>query len=140
MPAECNTAAVFHLMRAAEVSLRAIATDRQVSFANKPLDQQEWGTILGALEGKLKDMRLADGKKWKDPSFKEAQIRFYNDAVQELRAFHEAWRRHISHADMQAFYERDDAIGILKHARTFMQKLSTKIGENTVMLEFWETE
>lgn len=85
-------------------------------------------------------MRLADGKKWKDPSFKEAQIRFYNDAVQELRGFNEAWRRHISHADPQAFYERDDALGILKHVRTFMQKLSARIGENAVMLEFWETE
>jgi hypothetical protein len=136
---ECNTAAVFHLMRAAEVALRAIAVDRGVNFANKPLDQQEWGTILGALEGKLKQMRLDDGKKWQHASFKESQIHFYNNAVQELRGFNEAWRRYISHADAQAFYERDEALGIMKHVRTFMQKLATRISENSVMPEYWTT-
>ncbi len=107
LAAECNTGAVFHLMRASEVALRAVANDRRVAFANKPLSQQEWGTILGALEGILKQMRLDDGKRWAKAEFKEAQIRFYNDVVQELRAFNEVWRRHLSHADEGAFYDRD---------------------------------
>ena len=140
LAAECNTATVFHLMRASEVALRAIAMDRRVTFANKPLDQQEWGTILGTLEGKLQGMRFDDGKKWKTASFKEAQIGFYNDVVQELRGFNGVWRRHLCHADPQAFYDRDAAAGIMKHVRTFMQKLSIRIGENTTMPQYWESE
>jgi hypothetical protein len=140
LAAECGTAAVFHLMRAAEVALRAVAVDRKVAFANKPLDQQEWGTILGALEGKLKDLRLADGKLWKDPIYKESQIRFYNEIIQELRGFNEAWRRHLSHADPEAFYGRDYAAGILKHVRMFMQKLATKISETEFTPEYWDAE
>jgi hypothetical protein len=140
LAAECNTAAVFHLMRAAEIALRAIAVDREVEFANKPINQQEWGTILGALEGILKDMRLEDGKNWQKPEFKEAQIRFYNDAVQELRAFNETWRRYIAHANKDAFYDRDYAWSAFNHVKKFMQKLSTRISENKVMPKYWDTE
>jgi FtsZ-binding cell division protein ZapB len=137
LAAECNTAAVFHIMRAAEVSLRAIAVDRQVSFANKPIDQHEWGTILGALEGKLKDLRLDDGKNWASPEIKDIQIQFYNETVQELRGFNEAWRRYLSHADPQAFYEHDEAGNIFKHVRKFMQKLATKISETSTTSKYW---
>jgi hypothetical protein len=140
LAAECSTAAVFHLMRAAEGALRAVAVDRKVEFANKPLDQQEWGTILGALEGKLRELRLADGKLWKTPEYKESQIRFYNEIIQELRGFNEAWRRHISHADPAAFYDRYYAEGIMKHVRMFMQKLASRISEETATLEYWDSE
>jgi hypothetical protein len=137
LTAECNTAAVFHLMRASEVALRALARDRNVSFANKPLDQQEWGTILGALEGKLNDLRLADGKNWQRHEVKDAQVQFYNDTVQEFRAFNEAWRRHISHANPRAFYDHDEAGNVMKHVKLFMQKLAIKISEANVTPEFW---
>jgi hypothetical protein len=140
LAAECNTAAVFHLMRAAEIALRAIAVDREVEFANKPINQQEWGTILGALEGILKQMRLEDAKKWQKPEFKEAQIHFYNDTVQELRAFNEAWRRFIAHADKDAFYDRAYAWSVFNHVKEFMQKLSARISENKVMPKYWDTE
>ena len=138
LAAECNTAAVFHLMRAAEFSLRAVAKDRRVSFADKPLDQKEWGHILGALEGKLKEFRLADGKLWNKPEYKEAQIQFYNEVIQELRGFNEAWRRHLSHADPDAFYNREYAAGIMKHVRHFMQKLAQRISENQATPEYWD--
>ncbi|MGA7383217.1 MAG: hypothetical protein WBW81_00495, partial [Methylocella sp.] len=50
LAAECGTAAVFHLMRAAEFSLRALARDRRIEFADKPLNEKEWGQILPKLE------------------------------------------------------------------------------------------
>jgi len=134
---ECSAATVFHLMRAAEVSLRALATDRQISFANKPLDQQEWGTILGALEGILKQIRFDDLKNWPQPENKDIQLRFYNEAIQELRGFNEAWRRHVSHARDDAFYDRDYAASVLNHVRLFMQKLATKISETVVTPKYW---
>ena len=140
LAAECNTAAVFHLTRASEVALRALAVDRMVSFASKPLDQREWGTILGSLEGKLKEMRQDDGKNWPNLVFKEAQIRFYNEVVQELRGFNEAWRRHIAHADTKAFYDHDLAGGVMKHVREFMQKLAARISENKTLPKYWDFE
>jgi len=136
---ESGTACVFHLMRAAEFSLRALARDRNVEFKDKPLDEKEWGQILGALETKVSALRSAARKCWGGgPELRERQIGFYNEVVQELRGFNDAWRRHVSHADAQAFYERDDAMGIFKHVRTFMQKLAANgISETSTREEYW---
>jgi hypothetical protein len=134
---ECNTAAVFHLMRASEVALRAMAKDRDVVFANKPIDQQEWGTILSALEGKLKAMREDDQKNWPESSIKDTQVRFYSEIIQELRGFNEAWRRHLSHARDDAFYDRDYAKSVLTHVRSFMQKIAERISEGKITPKYW---
>jgi len=68
---------------------------------------------------------------------RDEQIRFYAEVVQELRGFNDVWRRHVSHADTLAFYEHDNAVGILKHVRTFMQKIASKISEGAVTSEYW---
>lgn len=135
--AECNTAAVFHLMRVAEVGLRVVALDRKAPFTNKPLDQQEWGTILGYLDGVIKDLRLAPASKWPDPGIKDIQLRFYGEVVAELRGFNEAWRRHLSHAREDGIYDRDYANSVYKHVTKFMQKLAEKISEIVTTPEFW---
>lgn len=137
LAAECNTAAVFHMMRAAEVALRALAKDRDVIFKDKPLEQKEWGEILGALEGKVKDLRLGDSKRWSKPEIREVQIRFYNEVLQELRGFNEVWRRHLSHVHEGSLYDRDYAMSVFNHVRAFMQKLAGKISEDTITPEFW---
>ncbi len=138
LAAECNTAAVFHLMRAAEFALRALARDREVEFTDKPLDQKEWVQILNNLQGKLK--KLEDVEKnwgWPDTVVREAQIRFYAEAIQELRGFKDAWRRHVSHADRDAFYNRESAMGVFTHVRAFMRKLATKISETSKTPTYW---
>jgi hypothetical protein len=138
LAAECNTAAVFHLMRAAEVALRALAKDRDVVFKEKPLELKDWGEILGALEGKVKDLRLGESKRWIKPEIREVQIRFYNEVLQELRGFNEAWRRHLSHVRGGSLYDRDYAMSVYKHVRIFMQKLAGKISEDKITPEFWK--
>jgi hypothetical protein len=137
LAAECTTAAVFHLMRAAEFALRSLAKDRDVSFKDRPLDEKEWGQILMALEKRLSDLRSSDRKCWPVAEARDAQIRFYNEVVQELRGFNDAWRRHISHADTLAFYARDEALGVLKHVRAFLQKISERISETSVTEQYW---
>jgi hypothetical protein len=139
LAAECCTAAVFHLMRGVEFAVRAVARDRDVFFKDKPLDEKEWGQILGNLETKLKDMGQAGRAQWAEPSVRDQQIRFYAEVVQELRSFNDAWRRHVSHADVAAFYDRDTAIGVFNHVRLFMQKLSSKISESTITPQYWIT-
>lgn len=137
LAAENNTAAVFHLMRASEVALRALARDRNVAFKDKPLEQKEWGQILAALEEIIKGLRLEDGKRWADSQVREEQIRFYNEVLQELRGFNEAWRRHLSHAHAGALYDRDYALSVFKHVRAFLQKLARKVNEDATAPEFW---
>ena len=124
-------------MRACESSLRVLARDRDVEFKDKPLDEKEWGQILDALEGKVGKLNKADRRLWVDSKVRDTQIRYYSGLVQELRSFNVAWRRHISHADVLAFYDADEATGIFKHVRTFMQKLSERIAENTITPEIW---
>jgi hypothetical protein len=136
--AECPTAAVFHLMRACEVGLRALARDREVEFRDKPIDQKEWGQILPALDSKLKILRETKLDSWSRAEFKEAQIRFYGELIAELRSFNEAWRRHISHADTEAFYDRDYALSVMNHVKTFFQKLSSKISESNQTPMYWD--
>ena len=101
--AECCTATVFHLMRAVEFAMRALARDRDVSFKDKPLDEKEWGQILSALESRISALRQAARTCWPSGEVRESQIRFYNEVIQELRSFNDAWRKHVSHADAAAF-------------------------------------
>ena len=138
LAAECNTAAVFHLMRAAEVGLRALASDREADFKNKPLDQQEWGTILGHLDGCIKQLRSSAASNWTKPGVRDTQLRFYSEVVAELRQFNEAWRRHISHArEDNGIYDRDYAMSVFRHVCLFMQKLADRISENSVTPKYW---
>jgi hypothetical protein len=137
LAAECNTAAVFHLMRVAEIGLRALASDREAAFKNKPLDQQEWGTILQHLDGCIKQMRQDSVSCWTNPAIKDLQTRFYSEVVAELRQFNEAWRRHLSHAREDGIYDRDYAMSVFKHVRAFMQKLADRITESAVTPKYW---
>ena len=134
----CSTAAVFHLMRVSEIGLRALARDRDLSFSNKPIDQQEWGTILGTLDGVISQMRAEPIKSWPNPSVKDVQLKFYAEVIQELRGFNEAWRRHLSHAREDGIYDQDYAKSIFGHVRLFMQKLATRISSESVTEKYWE--
>lgn len=137
LAADCNTAGVFHLMKAAEVGLRALAVDRNAEFKDKPLDQQEWGKILPHVDATIKSLREAPGKMWINPGIRDMQIRFYGEVVAELRQFNEAWRRHLAHAREDGIYDHDYASNVFKHVTKFMQKLSKRISENAVTPEYW---
>jgi hypothetical protein len=50
LAAECATAAVFHLMRAAEHGLRALAFDRNITVAKGPIELATWDQIIKRLE------------------------------------------------------------------------------------------
>lgn len=134
---ECATASIFHLMRASEVSLRTLATDRGVSYPDSSLSSRQVGDLLGALENKLTEMRKADWKNWPSRDVKDAQISFYHRALAEFRDFNEAWRKHMAHAHEGAFYNVPSATGIMKHLETFMQALAPKISEASVTPLFW---
>jgi hypothetical protein len=137
LAAECSTACIFHLMRVSEVGLRALARDRDMNFPDKPLELKEWGEILPKLDSIVSDMRRDNTANWGDPQIKEIQVRFYNELSQELRTFNEVWRRHISHARNDAFYDRDYAKNVMAHVEKLMQKLAGKISEHNVTPKYW---
>jgi hypothetical protein len=137
--AECSAAAVFHLMRVAEVGLRSLVRDRRVPLAGKQLAEKDWSQVLKKLEVAVFQLRAAPTNKWGGAEFiKDRQIAFYNDLLQELRSFDDAWKTHVSNPGAAVFYERDQAGEILRHVRAFMQKLATCVSETSATEEFWK--
>lgn len=136
---ESATACVFHLMRAAEVALRALAKDRRVSYPDSSLNARQVGDLLAPLESKLLAMRQTDWRNWPSKDIKDAQIAFYHRAIAEFRDFNEAWRKHMAHAHEGAFYNTPSALGIMKHVETLMRTLSPKVSEVSIGPEFWNS-
>src|SRR5688500_16871248 len=105
MAAECDTAAVFHMMRAVEWALRAFCVDlgyyrlrcknkRSGKITYKPIPFAQWEEILSGIESKAqkKSQALSRGKK------KQGLQEFYLPAIQDFKGFRDAFRNHVMHA------------------------------------------
>jgi len=137
LAADCGTAAVFHLMRAAEVALRTLGRDRRVTFPKGDISQKQWGEILNKLHGEIGDLVKRDAKNWPDDAVREAQIRFYQEALVMFNAFNDVWRRHVAHAHEGAMYDVSRAISVWNHTKRFMDQLATKLSETSLGAEYW---
>jgi hypothetical protein len=128
-----DSAASFHLMRAAEVALWELGRDRQIPSVVK-IESMEWGSIIGELEEEIKKIQ-----QWPNTNtFKEEAHRFYNRAVVEIRAFNDGWRRHIAHVrKSQIAMESDEAIALTGHVERFLKTLATKIAEGQYTALEW---
>lgn len=133
------TACVFHMMRAAEIALRALASDRGVSFPDKPTDYKEWGVIIDALSSKVGNLRKAGAKLWPTYELKEQQISFYSDLVNHANGFNEVWRRHVSHARGQdGFSNETEAKRVRERVEAFMTSAARVLTETSVPTpEYW---
>jgi hypothetical protein len=128
LAADCNTAAVFHLMRIVEWGLRALCAHvglrkaRRRNGKHVPVSYVDWETMLNQLQplvdAKIEKMRRGKTKQ-------EAQ-EFYYPALQDIRAIRDAWRNHLMHT--RATYTPADAEAILSHVKRLMTTLSP-IGE-----------
>lgn len=134
---ECNTAAAFHLMRAAEVGLWELGRDRQIPLAKSgKIEFSQWGTIIGELEEAVKNIQ-----QWTNSAIKEEAHKFYNSSVVEIRSFNDGWRRHADHArPHMPRMESDEALALWGHVFRFMTKLATKIGEGQYTKLVWAQE
>lgn len=121
---ERNAAAVFHMMRVAEMGLRALARERQVTFPKHPVEYAEWENIIDQMESKAREATngMARGPQ------RDAARAFYTAAVAQLRAFKET-RNAIMH--MRGQFDKFDAERAINQVRDFMNGLSSKIGEKT---------
>jgi len=130
---DLGTATVFHLMRVVESGLRALCVHVGVTRTvrskksgktkYKPLAWSEWETMLSALQIRVdaKIGKLAAGKK------KQETQEFYYPLLQELRAFKESFRNHVSHA--RSVYNAREAEAVFEHVKRFMSLLATKVSE-----------
>ena len=112
------------MMRVAEIGMRALARERQVSFPRHPLEWAEWEKLIDQIESKARD---ATAGMPRGPE-RDAARAFYTSAVAQLRAFKET-RNRIMH--MRGNFDELDAQRAINQVRDFMNGLSAKIGEKT---------
>lgn len=134
LAAECNTAAVFHLMRAVEWGLRALSVSvrmrklRSVNPKSKkisytPLGWAEWKQILDQLNSKI-TKKIGSTKKGKK---KQLYQEFYLPAMLDIEAIKDAWRIHVMHTRRE--YESGEGEAILDRVKRLMELLATKVKE-----------
>jgi hypothetical protein len=129
-----NTAAAFHLMRAAEVGLWELGRDRQITSAvSGQIQFKEWGFIIRELETAVVAIQ-----QWPNNSSKEDAHRFYNYALTDIRAFNDGWRRHTAHARPNMPPMQDsEALALWGHVSRFLETLATKIEEGSYTQPIW---
>ena len=132
LAAECNTAAVFHLMRVAEIGLRALARDRRVRLPRKePLDLATWETIIKELEAAEDAIR-----QYPKTVAQAAQFAFHNAAMTRFSKFKNVFRHQLMNAREQ--FGPDHAMGLFEDVRAFMYTLANRIGENSRTPLVWK--
>lgn len=122
---EHNTASVFHMMRVAEIGMRALARERQVTFPKHPLEWADWQNILEQTESRAKAATNGMGR---GPA-KDAAAAFYSGATGQLHAFKDTYRNVTMHVRRR--YDELDALRAINQVCDFMNGLSKKIGEKT---------
>jgi hypothetical protein len=117
LASDLNTAAVFHLMRAAEFGLRRLAKRLRVPL-KYPLEFADWGKVIDGCGKQLEALNgVTRGKK------KVAKLEFYANAVSDCRAFKETWRDCVMHARRKDFTFKE-AKGVNDRVRDFILSLA----------------
>jgi len=139
LAAECNTAAVFHLMRVVEWGLRYLCVSlglkqlKQTTKAGKvkvsPLSYSEWEDILNQAQLKI-DAKLRAAKRG---TAKQRDQQFYYPILQDISGIRDAWRNHVMHT--RAEYNRSEANAVLDHVTRIMTRLSERAGVRTKKIE-----
>jgi hypothetical protein len=120
-----GTSAVFHLMRVAEMGLRAFArhlglhrvTENRKNGKTIPMEYAQWEKILNQLGEKIESKLFPMGR---GPS-KQKKQEFYYSALNEISSFKDAWRNHVMH--VRQTYSLEDAAAITAHVGRFMTSL-----------------
>jgi hypothetical protein len=111
---ERGTACVMHVMRATEVSLKALANTLGVG------PQNDWGAYIREIDKELDKRLKAAGKR-------SADEEFYAEATVVFGHVKRAWRNKSMHIDQ--IYTPERATEIFEATRSFMSHLATKISE-----------
>lgn len=121
LAADCNSAAVFHLMRVSEHGLRAVAKRLRVRLnhkgGNHPVEYADWNKVITGIRNKLTELRSkSPGKR------KEKALMFYSDIADQSEYIKDIWRNRISHA--RHSYDADEAMRVKQRVHDFMVRLA----------------
>ncbi len=120
-----NFASAFHLMRAVEVGLWALAADRQIPLAGEGrIEFSNWGRIIGQLEKVAGEVQG-----WRSSPEKEQAHEFYNKALAEIRTFNDGWRRHLAHVRPSPGMDESEAVALWGHVSRFLGTLASRLSE-----------
>jgi hypothetical protein len=120
------TACVFHLMRALEHPLRALALHLKVPPPKQnpttPLELRTWGSVIGAVINAINarpNPKSRAQAEWAE---------FYNKAADQFQFFKDAWRDVVMHTRSKP-YQEGEARDLIKSVETFMRRVAPKLKE-----------
>lgn len=120
------TGCVFHLMRALEHPLRALAIKLKVPPPKRnpktPLELRTWGSVITAII-------TAINNRPNPKTNAEAKLtEFYNKAADQFQFFKDAWRDVVMHTRSKPYGE-GEVKDLIKSVETFMQRVSDRLKE-----------
>jgi hypothetical protein len=124
-----HTATVFHLMRVAEIGLRALAKHLRVTVRHKgkpiPIEWAQWEKILQQISARID--ALSQPKKAQGPQKKQEDRAFYRGLLAELEGFKDMYRNDVMH--VRKHYDHFEAASAIEKVGGFMRRLTSRLHE-----------
>jgi hypothetical protein len=117
-----STAAVFHLMRVMEISIRSMARCLNVPDPIRPAERN-WGVMIRKLREAMDRLDKGTPRAWASP----ADRALFDDACAYLEGVRNAWRNATMHIENR--YTEEEADNIFKSVRIFTRKLAVRMDE-----------
>jgi hypothetical protein len=121
LAADCNTAAVFHLMRVSEHGLRRVAQKLRVTLTHKaapqPIEYADWHKVVAGIRNKITTLRALGSSRRKD-----RQLTFYSDIADQCEYLKDIWRNPVSHT--RTSYNASEAMGVKIRVSDFMNRIA----------------
>lgn len=122
-----HTACVFHLMRAVEHGLRALALAAGVGSTKIPLEFQMWQQLITQIESQIKNAHI---EKWTQPS-KGNALAFFGAVIADFYAFKDDIRNVLMHTRTIEDYSEAQALHLIERIENCLLRLAGKVQEGS---------
>lgn len=114
-------AAVFHLMRVAEIA--TVTIGERIGYSSH---KKGFGEVLKYMDSQLS---IARSDYARASELFKGDIEFLSDVSAQMHSVNQAWRQRVSHLDKK--YSEEEAMRIWDATKGLMQSLATKVTEGT---------
>jgi hypothetical protein len=122
LAADLNTAAVFHLIRAAEFGLREFVTHLKADKRlPKQLEEWDWHELIDAADDAIKKIIAIKFKNRKREERRKKAVKGYQTALSEFRILKDVWRNNVMHT--RGAYTEHGAMDVYCRVRDFLPRL-----------------
>jgi hypothetical protein len=132
---------IFHMIRMAEIGLRATARERGIKSVrnNKPIEYAMWGEVIAALEVAIQEIENPKGRNRKpltaqQRARREEALHFYRTIVSDLRALNGLRDQTVHWRDS---YDKGEAFTAISRTHEMMTVIASKIDEHSVRKIRW---